>query len=133
MQLPLRARILLLVAGINLLVFGGGFAFLAKGAKADRRRSALETCDALSYTLQQTIARGEIRVAALLRWPNWHYFDDAILVRASFEPGPRGELRPVGAYLNPVGRAARRPGLDEDRVIADIVRAVERRERLESM
>ncbi|MBK7877855.1 MAG: HAMP domain-containing histidine kinase [Planctomycetes bacterium] len=133
MQLPLRARILLFVTAINTLVFGVGLGFLLHAARTERERTAVETCDALSFTLQQSIApRGEIRVAALLRWPSWHYFEDAIFVRSGFVAGPRGAPQPVGAWLNPFGRASRDPLLDEHAVIRDIATAIEREERIES-
>src|SRR5262249_45663355 len=70
---------------------------------------------------------GAIRVAQILRWPNWKHFEDAIIVSRRWEVGPRGEIRPQGACLNPLGRARRSADFDEQQVLHGIARAIDGR------
>ncbi|MBI5362032.1 MAG: HAMP domain-containing protein, partial [Planctomycetes bacterium] len=127
MQLPLRARILLFVAAINAAVFGVGVYHLSARVGEDRDRLARDFTEVLLYTLQPMVDEGgKIRVAEILRWPNWRNFDDAIIVSANWEVAKDGTLRPQGAYLNPIGRTRRSAGLDEQevlRAIAEVARS----------
>lgn len=125
MQFPLRARLLVGVTLINGLVFGVGLYFLSQRVDAERERVAGEFAELLPGLLRPTLsAGGKLRVAEILRWPLWQNFGDAAIVAGSWDVGPRGEIRPRGAQLNPLGRARRRADFDEQAVLAGIARAV---------
>ena len=126
--MSLRLRVLALVAFGNLLVFGVGLAFLARKLEEERAGLGLEFSAALADTLQASIREGEeVGAAAILRWPNWRFFEDAILLRAGFETDERGEVQPRGVVLNPLGRARRRAGFADGEVLRDVARAVRER------
>jgi signal transduction histidine kinase len=128
-RIPLRVRVFGLIAAIEIALFGVGLYFLALKIEREREASSAEFSELLVYTLQTTITTGnELGVASILRWPNWRYFDDAIIVRASFDEGPRGELVPRGAYLNPIGRARRRADFAEQAILRDITEVVRSRD-----
>ena len=59
MRVPLRLRVLALVAFGNLLVFGVGLAFLARKLEEERAGLGLEFSAALADTLQASIREGE--------------------------------------------------------------------------
>lgn len=125
MQLPLRARILLFVAAINALVFGSGLYYLSARVQADRDQLVRDFSEVLLYTLQPTVdPGGRIRVAEILRWPNWSKFEDALIVSANWEVAKDGAIRPQGAYLNPVGRARRRATTDEQEILRSMASVV---------
>jgi signal transduction histidine kinase len=122
-KISLRVRVLALIAALNVAIFGAGAYFLA--GQIDRDRQAL--ADQFSEMLVSTITpQGEINVASILRWHGWSKFEDAIIVRGKWTIDPRGDVHPQGAFLNPLGRVARRPDFDEGEVLRDIVRATER-------
>jgi signal transduction histidine kinase len=127
LKISLRLRVLVLIAALNLAIFGTGLYFLAD--QIERERSALT--DQFSEMLVSTITpQGEINVAPILSWRGWSKFDDAIIVRAKWATGPRGEVLPQGAFLNPLGRFQRRADFDEEAVLKEIARATDRRENL---
>lgn len=128
MQVSLRARILLFVAAINALVFGSGLYYLSARVQEDRDKLVRDFSEVLLYTLQPTVdPGGRIRVAEILRWPNWSSFDDALIVSANWEVARDGSIRPQGAFLNPVGRARRASALDEREVLRAIAEVVSSR------
>ena len=129
MKLSLRMRVLLLVAAINAAMFGSGLLFLAQRLEGERVALSEQFSEPLLYTLQTTITSGgEINVAPILRWPSWRYFEDAIILRASWELGSQGDILPQGAFFNPLGCAHRKATFDQQGVLRDIVQAVVQRQ-----
>ncbi len=129
MKLSLRVRVLLIVSAINLIVFGAAF-WLATREIESRLRSEYETNESeasrvLFERLQSTVDRGGgIRVASILQWPMWRYFNDALIVHRNLGTDERGNIQPRGAWLNPLGRLRRSGTLDEQAVLADVAHAI---------
>jgi signal transduction histidine kinase len=65
-----------------------------------------------------------LNVGPLLSWPSWQRFSDAMLLDRNLVRDDAGRLMPRGVALNPVGRARRHPGLDEQAVFEAVVEAV---------
>ena len=128
MNLSLRKRLLLLIALINIATFGIGLFVLVRDLDREQRGVAEQYSKDLAYTLAPTIdAQGDISFAPLLRWPNWKYFDDAIIVRDKLEIDARGDIRPIGAIVNPIGRFRRHADLEHQGILRDIRRAIDSR------
>jgi signal transduction histidine kinase len=129
MTLSLRLRVLVLVATINVAVFGAGLYFLIERLADQRAEQAREFSELLDYTLPATIKPGgELKVAQILRWPHWKHFADAILVDRNLDTA-RGSIVPQGVFLNPVGSWNRRADFDREAVLKEISRAIEHQER----
>ncbi len=129
MTLSLRLRVLLLVATINVAVFGAGLYFLIDRIAAQRAAQVREFSELLDYTLPATILPGgELKVAQILSWPHWNHFADAILVDKNLDT-TRGTIVPQGVFLNPVGSRQRRADFDRGAVLSEISRAMESEDR----
>lgn len=130
MTLSLRQRVLVFVAAINVAIFGLGL-FVLEGRIQDLRQELLEEYSSLLvYNLQNIVEPGGgIRVAPILEWPYWERFDDAIIVSENWDV-VEDEVRPQGAFLNPVGLANRSLDFDEQGVLRLIQQSVEAREPL---
>jgi signal transduction histidine kinase len=126
-KISLRLRVLVLIAALNLAIFGTGLYFFAVQIERERQELTGEFSEMLVSTITP---QREINVAPILSWRGWSKFEDAIIVRAKWATGPRGEVLPQGAYLNPLGRFRRRADFDEAAVLKDIARATERRANL---
>ncbi len=131
MKLSLRVRVLAIVTAANLVVFGGAF-WVSSGVIESRLRSDYENRIAeasrvLADTLQSTVDQGGgIGVATILGWPLWRYFDDALIVHKYLGRDEHDRIQPLGAWLNPLGRARRGGGaFDEEAVLADLARVID--------
>jgi len=129
-RLSLRVRVLAIVTAANLAVFGGAFWVSSREIQSrlriDYEKSISEAARVLSDRLQSTVDQGGgIRVATILGWPLWRYFDDALIVHRSIDVDERGRIHPRGAWLNPLGRMRRGVAIDEDVVLADVTRVIQ--------
>ena len=107
MRISLRLRVLILVFGINALLFGAGGVYLADVQQRESERAERGLADDLLYTLSRSIRPEKtVQSAALLSWPSWAAFDDALLVQYPF----------TGVRINPLGRVGRAPDFDEGAV-----------------
>jgi signal transduction histidine kinase len=124
-QVSLRVRILVFVAVINTAVFGAGAYYFSYRVRAERERATRDFTELLPYSLRPTVSEGgKINAAELLRWPIWKNFEDALIVYANWNVGARGEIQPVGAYLNPLGRSRRPPEFDEQSILRSLAECV---------
>jgi len=123
MKLSLAARVLLLLALINLV------AFVAAGVVLERRSSAKSELQASQFVqrLESTILSAERPgVERILEWPSWSDVRDAYLIVDRFPPrieADRIQLR--GLAINPVGSVARGPRFDEQAVLRAMLAAYE--------
>jgi signal transduction histidine kinase len=101
-----------------------GVALARDQAHASQRLERQWTED-LVATIEQTIAPEGLKVAAILRWPSWRFFSDAVLVDRHLVATHSGGVRATGIDLNPVGVGARPAGFDRERVLAAVQRAIE--------
>jgi signal transduction histidine kinase len=128
MRISLRVRVLILVFAINALLFGAGGLYLAGVQQREGDRTERALVGDLLFTLSRSIRPDlDVHAAALLSWPSWAAFDDALLVQASRTPStgggdPRVELR--GLRINPLGRLARDVDFDAALVDDALERAV---------
>ena len=90
---------------------------------ADAARVAAEALAASAVA--RLLPRAGLNVAPLLSWPSWDRFQDAILLDRNLARTAAGEVTPLGIALNPLGRARRRPDLDQQAIYAAIARAIE--------
>ncbi|MBK7643769.1 MAG: HAMP domain-containing histidine kinase [Planctomycetes bacterium] len=128
MSLSLRVRVLLLVMALNTALFGAGLWLLSRQAENARQEYAAQTIDALLRRLAANIApQSELSVSPILAWSLWDGFDDALVMRASWERDEHGRIRPLGALLNPRGRWARAANYDVQPRLEEIVGAIEHR------
>ncbi|MEL6431080.1 MAG: HAMP domain-containing sensor histidine kinase [Planctomycetota bacterium] len=121
----LRTPIVLAVIAANVVTFGV-LLFIVQGA-VDRDRAALERDydEQLSSHLGDVVdGLGRIRARPLLNWRGWRWFDDVLVAQAPVR-GLDGRLRVEGAYLNPLGRAHRDVGFDEQRALELVAAAVQ--------
>jgi len=130
MKLSLRVRVLAIVTTVNLVVFGASFWIATREIQSQLRveyeRNLAEASRVLFERLQSTVDQeGGIRVATILDWQLWRYFDDALIVGRNLGVDGRGRIQPRGAWLNPLGRLRRSESTDEQTVLADIARAIE--------
>lgn len=130
MKLPLRVRVLAIVTAVNLAVFGAAFWVATREIESRLRveydRNLAEASRVLFERLQSTVDQeGGIRVATILGWPMWRYFDDALIVQKYIERDARGRIQPGGAWLNPLGRLRRSGSIDEQALLADVALAIE--------
>jgi signal transduction histidine kinase len=130
MKLSLRWRILASIALINTLIFGIGLVFLARDLEKERGRVSDQLNQVIASLVVPLIdAQGDIAVGPILRSSAWRSFQDVMIVRAKFEEDHgTGNVRPLGAWLNPLGRLDRRGAFDEQAVLRDVRRAVETHE-----
>ena len=121
-------RVLLLVVALNTALFAGGLYFLSREAENARQEYAGQTIDALLLTLAPEVApQSELSVAPILHWNLWESFDDAIVMRASYERDDAGEVRARGALVNPRGRFARSALYDARPMLSEIASSIEKR------
>lgn len=124
MRIPLRVSVALLVAVINVAVFGAGLAWLTDEIAGQRREVEEAYAKLLTERLQQLLdSRGNLKASGILRWSYWNRFEDAIIVHLpGFRDGraPEGARQQLGVYLNPVGSAQRTWRFDEAAVLDDI-------------
>jgi len=117
----------LLLAGINLLVFGAGFLWLSQVMSERRDLERLEIERTLEDLLQNFIINDEkVHAGGILSWNKWGRFRDALVVRFS-EETLEDDRAPRGIYINPLGIQARSPEFEEDAVLSDLRRAVRQR------
>lgn len=108
---------LVFVAAINVAIFGLGLFALERRVQELRTEVLEDYSELLIYNLQNIVEPGGgIRVAPILDWPFWERFDDAVIVSESWDVSPE-RIRPLGAFLNPVGLSARSPEFDEQAVL----------------
>jgi signal transduction histidine kinase len=127
MRLTLRRRVLLLVFLTNAVLFAAGGVFLLRVQQRENARTERALTDDLLYTLSRSI-RPELTVhaAALLNWPSWSAFEDALLVDRNLTPGlsvAGVEFR--GVKINPLGRLRRPADFDEGAVQRALLKAIE--------
>jgi signal transduction histidine kinase len=123
----LRFRALLLVFVFNSAVFAALGVVLARSEAATSRRTEAYWTDDLVATIQNTIAPEGLKVASILRWPSWRFFEDAILVDRDLSVSPlTGAIRAGGIDLNPVGVAERPPDFDRAAALRAIHAALAR-------
>ncbi len=130
MRLSLRVRVLAIVTAANLAVFGGALwvssSEIQSRLRSDYEQSLSEASRVLADRLQSTVDQGGgIRVATILGWPLWRYFDDALILHRSIDVDERGRIHPRGAWLNPLGRSRRGVAIDEGLVLADVTRVIQ--------
>ncbi|MBL8858516.1 MAG: HAMP domain-containing histidine kinase [Planctomycetes bacterium] len=134
MYISLRWRILALIAVINVITFGIGLVVLARDLEHERARISEELNTVIASLVVPMIdSEGGIAVTPILRSTAWRSFEDVTLVRARFDVDARGDLRPLGAYLNPLGRYGRTGAFDEQAVLRDIRRAIDTRASVPSL
>jgi signal transduction histidine kinase len=114
----LRSRALLLVFLFNSAVFAALGVVLARDQAALSVRQEKLWIEGLA--LQSRIAPEGLKTAAILRWPYWRLFSDAILVDQHLSESSTGTLRTSGIDLNPVGISARPIGFDRERALRAI-------------
>ncbi|MSR61085.1 MAG: HAMP domain-containing histidine kinase [Planctomycetes bacterium] len=107
MRHSLRFRALLLVFLFNSIVFAALGVVLARHQAAAGVEKEEGWTENLVATIQNTIAPEGFKVAAILRWPYWRFFADAVLVDQDLRESFGGELRAGGIDLNPAGVAER--------------------------
>ena len=121
MRFPLRLRVLGIVFAINAAVFGAGLAYLVGRIAAARAEEGAEILDTTLSTM--IIPGGELKVAEILSSPQWRHFADAIVVDRNLDRS-RGEVQPLGVYLNPLGSSRRTADFDRRAALDSLSRAV---------
>jgi signal transduction histidine kinase len=126
-RLSLRVRVLACVFLSNAALFAAGGAFLARLQERENLRTERTLSDDLLYTLRRSI-RPELTVhaAALLEWPSWAAFEDALVVdnnASSPSAGGLPEFR--GVRINPLGRLQRPLEFDAQAVQAALFQAIQ--------
>jgi signal transduction histidine kinase len=128
MRLSLRVRVLLVLVLLNSALFALGLYALAPRADQLRREYAGETLYALLRQIEPQIApNSDLSVVPVLKWGLWQSFPGAMVLRASYTRDARGEVRPLGAWVNPRGRYRRPADFEEGEVLGHIVAAIESR------
>lgn len=108
---------LVFVAAINVAIFGFGLFALERRVQELRTEGLENFSELLVYNLRNIVQPGGgIRVAPILEWPFWREFDDAIIVSESWDESSE-EIRPLGAFLNPVGLSSRAGDFDKQAVL----------------
>jgi len=121
-------RVLGLVFGINVAVFGAGLAYLVGRIASARAQQGAEILDdTLSNTI---IPGGDLKVAEILSSPQWRHFADAIVVDRNLDRG-RGGIQPVGVFLNPLGSVRRTATFDHQAALRDLTTAIDTGARVE--
>lgn len=116
---------LVFVAAINVAIFGLGLFALERRVQELRTEVLEEYSELLIYNLQNIVEPGGgIRVAPILDWPFWERFDDAVIVSENWDVS-LDKILPLGAFLNPIGLAARSPAFDEQTVLHLIQSSIE--------
>ncbi|MEM1449810.1 MAG: HAMP domain-containing sensor histidine kinase [Planctomycetota bacterium] len=122
----------LAVVAANVFTFALLLAVTEFAARADRRAIASDYSLQLVTHLDDVVdGLGRFRPAAVLDWNGWRLFDDVVVAQKPVER-QEGVFDVDGVYLNPLGRAARSPGFDEQRALRMISTAVESGERIDS-
>jgi len=124
MRLSLRLSVVLVVAAINVAVFGAGLAWLTDSFRDSVGQLDVEYSNTLAEVIQtQLDPEGNINAPDILRWSLWGKFEDAIVVRVPGSPGAIGP-QALGVYLNPLGSSQRSTTFDEAGILRDINSAV---------
>ncbi|HEX6881786.1 MAG TPA: HAMP domain-containing sensor histidine kinase [Planctomycetota bacterium] len=124
MRHSLRWRALLSVFLFNSVVFAVLGMALARDQAIAGQRLERQWTEDLVATIEETIAPEGLKVAAILRWPSWRSFSDAVLVDRHLEETPAGTMRASGIDLNPVGGGARPHDFDRGRVLRAVYQAM---------
>jgi signal transduction histidine kinase len=131
LKLSLRSSVILLLATINLIVFGAGYLLL--GQTFVRLEGAAETATLrhLEGRLETSIISGDrVRAGGILSWNRWDQFADAIVIRLDPDRAAErlrdGSGEPPGAFFNPLGSSHRAAEFDTNGVLTDIATAVAR-------
>lgn len=128
MRFSLRVRVLLVLVLLNSAMFALGLYALAPRADELRREYAGETLYALLRQIEPQIAPdSDLSVVPVLKWGLWQSFPGAMVLRASYSRDTRGEIVPLGAWVNPRGRYGRPADFEEGDVLARVVQAIETR------
>jgi signal transduction histidine kinase len=128
MRLSLRVRVLLVLVLLNSALFALSLYALAPRADELRREYAGETLYALLRQIEPQIAPdSDLSVVPVLKWGLWQSFPGAMVLRASYARDASGEVRPLGAWVNPRGRFRRPADFEEGEVLGHIVSAIESR------
>ncbi|MCA8981870.1 MAG: HAMP domain-containing histidine kinase [Planctomycetes bacterium] len=108
MRLSLRQRVFVAVLVVNLLIFGAVFAYVTGRVADDRARSVDRAGEVLNSALASSIGPdGRARIGEILELGYWQLFEDAVVVRANLDFGPRGELGDRAVVLFPLGSVQR--------------------------
>lgn len=140
--MSLRSKVVLAVLGINLLIFGILAVLVPQDIRQQRDREiqGWRPLFELFQTLADTIAKSGERTpnfAAILAWPHWDYFEDALLMegRVAKAPAfsddpftviPSADPIPVGLFFNPGGRFRRNEGFNLELAKRQIAEAIDR-------
>ena len=128
----LRTPILRAVLIANLVTFAVLIALSHRAAARDRTILEKDYKLQLSQHLEDVVdPLGRIRPRTLLRWRGWRWYEDAIVAQNP-RRSPDGRLLVDGVYLNPLGRAHRPIGFDDQSALEMIRTAIERGEVVES-
>jgi signal transduction histidine kinase len=104
----LRQRVFLAVLAVNLLIFGAVFAYVTGRVADDRARSVDQAGEVLNAALSSSIGPdGRARIGEILELGYWQLFEDAVVVRANLDFGPRGELGDRAVVIFPLGSVQR--------------------------
>ena len=119
MRLSLRLSVVLVVAAINVAVFGAGLAWLTDSLVTDSPRIDVEYSNTLASAIQTRLdPQGNINAPDILSWSLWSRFEDAIVVR--LPAGSATVPSELGVYLNPLGSSHRSITFDEQQILEDI-------------
>ncbi|MEX1025522.1 MAG: HAMP domain-containing sensor histidine kinase [Planctomycetota bacterium] len=126
----LQARVFLLVLLINLALFGAGSAFFLHVRADEAALRAEERVEDLLFARVPHVRDGD-RLGVLLSWPDWVLVDDAILMDRHFTvDAVTGEVEPSMLVFNPLGRAHRDAGFDQQLAYRAIARAIAENQRV---
>jgi len=107
-RFSLRQRVFITVLAVNLLIFGAVFAYVTGRVADDRARSVDQAGEVLNAALSSSIGPdGRARIGEILELGYWRLFEDAVVVRANLDFGPRGELGDRAVVVFPLGSVHR--------------------------
>ena len=130
-RLSLRLRVVLLTATINVLVFVAGGVWLGKGFGEIQGETSRRLFDQLMFSIAGNIEAGDdLDVKQILLDPQWKLVADAMIVSDNLEE-VRGEVLTHGVAINPLGRAGRGGGGDQE-ILRAMLKATKTGKRVEA-